>query len=92
MEDPGSIFVGRADRIERVGSATRVVDLKSGMHQGEPNEGQLRQLLLYAVLVHRTTGSWPAEIAIENASGEQFVRSRSNHKMPNSRSTRCLRR
>lgn len=73
MEDPGSILHGRADRIERAGSATRVVDLKSGMHQGEPEGDQLRQLHLYAVLVHRTTGEWPAEIAIENASGEQFV-------------------
>lgn len=73
MEDPGSVLHGRADRIERAGSATRVVDLKSGMHQGWPEEDQLRQLHLYAVLVHRTTGEWPAEIAIENASGEQFV-------------------
>lgn len=73
MEDPGSILHGRADRIERVGSATRVVDLKSGMHQGEPKGDQLRQLHLYAVLVHRTTGQWPAEIAIENASGELFA-------------------
>jgi CRISPR/Cas system-associated exonuclease Cas4 (RecB family) len=73
MADPGSILHGRADRIERVGSATRVVDLKSGMHQGEPEGDQLRQLHLYAVLVHRTTGQWPVEIAIENASGELFA-------------------
>jgi RecB family exonuclease len=73
MTDPGSILVGRADRLDRAGGSTRVVDLKSGMSQTEPRSDQLRQLLLYAVLVQRTTGEWPSEIAVENASGEQFV-------------------
>jgi hypothetical protein len=73
LNDPVSGLVGRADRIDRVDGNYRVVDLKTGMYQGEPKEDQLRQLLLYAVLLQRSNGQWPAEIAIENASGEQFV-------------------
>ena len=68
------MLFGRVDRIDRVGSTVRVVDLKTGLKQGDPTDAQTRQLLLYAVLVHRTTGDWPAEIAIEDASGEQTVR------------------
>jgi RecB family exonuclease len=71
LEDPESGLYGRADRIERSGNSTRIVDLKSGLHQGEPTADQHRQLLLYAVLAHRSTGEWPSEIAIEDASGAQ---------------------
>lgn len=73
LQDNASRLYGRADRVDRVDGSYRVVDLKTGMHQDEPKKEQLRQLLLYAVLVHRTSGEWPSEIAIENASGEQFV-------------------
>jgi CRISPR/Cas system-associated exonuclease Cas4 (RecB family) len=73
LVDRASGLEGRADRIERIDGSYRVVDLKTGMNQEEPEEEQLRQLLLYAVLVHRRTGEWPADIAVENASGEQFV-------------------
>ena len=41
------------------------------MQQGDPTSDQLRQLYLYAVLVHDTRGEWPSEVSIENASGEQ---------------------
>ena len=74
LEDPNSMLFGRVDRIDRVGSTVRVVDLKTGLKQGDATEGQTRQLLLYAILVHRSTGEWPAEIAIEDASGAQTVR------------------
>jgi RecB family exonuclease len=73
LRDPLSGLFGRADRIERDGTSTRVVDLKTGLHQDEPTEDQRRQLLMYAVLVHRTTGDWPASIAVEDASGGQHV-------------------
>lgn len=73
LEDPVSNLFGRVDRIERDGSSVRVVDLKTGLQQGEPSEAQTRQLLLYAVLVHRTTGEWPREVAIEDASGQQVA-------------------
>jgi RecB family exonuclease len=71
LEDPESRLHGRADRIERNGNRTRIVDLKSGLHQGDPTADQRRQLLLYAVLAQGTTGEWPSEIAIEDASGAQ---------------------
>jgi len=73
LEDPESRLYGRADRIERNGNRTRIVDLKSGLHQGEPTADQHRQLLLYAVLAQRSTGEWPSEIAIEDASGAQMA-------------------
>ena len=71
LEDPESRLYGHADRIERSGDRTRIVDLKSGLHQGDPTADQHRQLLLYAVLAQRSTGEWPSEIAIEDASGAQ---------------------
>jgi len=71
LRDPESGLFGRADRIECSGKSTRIVDLKSGLHQGEPTADQHRQLLLYAVLAHRSSGEWPSEIAIEDASGAQ---------------------
>lgn len=72
MRDPGTMLVGRADRVEVDGGAIRVVDLKTGLRQAEPTDQQRRQLLLYAVLVHRTTGSWPASIAVEDAAGHRY--------------------
>jgi hypothetical protein len=73
MESTDSILVGRADRIDRNDGRLRVVDLKSGLRQGDPSADQVRQLYLYAVLVNRTRGEWPFEVSIENASGEQIV-------------------
>lgn len=72
LRDPDSGLFGRADRIEYEGGSTRVVDLKTGLHQDEPTEAQRRQLLLYAVLVHRTNGEWPTSIAVEDASGNRY--------------------
>ena len=72
LRDPTTGLIGRADRIERDGNGTRVVDLKTGLHQEEATDDQRRQLLLYAVLVNRTTGDWPRSIAVENASGTQY--------------------
>jgi len=72
LRDPESGLSGRPDRIESNGKSTRVVDLKTGLHQKEPTEEQRRQLLLYAVLVHRTTGKWPTSIAVEDTSGRCY--------------------
>lgn len=69
LRDASSGLFGRADRIERDGTSTRVVDLKTGLTQDTPTLDQRRQLLLYAVLVHRASGAWPRTIAIEDASG-----------------------
>jgi hypothetical protein len=73
LVDPGSILRGRADRIDSSAGHVRVVDLKTGLYQAEPSDDQRRQLLLYAVLVQRTTGQWPGELVIENAAGEQLT-------------------
>ena len=72
LRDARSGLFGRADRIEQDGRATRVVDLKTGLRQAEPTPLQQRQLLLYAVLVQRTTGQWPSSIAVEDASGNRY--------------------
>ena len=73
LTDAESGLSGRADRIDRDGSATRIVDLKTGLRQGAPTDDQRRQLLLYAVLAQRATGAWPSSIAVEDASGFQYV-------------------
>ena len=73
LHDAQTGLFGRVDRIEHLGSRTRVVDLKSGLQQGEPSEDQRRQLLLYAVLLQRESGEWPTEVAIEDASGALTV-------------------
>jgi hypothetical protein len=73
MEPAGSILVGRPDRVDRCAEGLRVVDVKTGLQQGAPTDEQRRQLLLYAVLVYRTHGEWPAEIALEGANGVQHV-------------------
>lgn len=73
IRDTVTGLVGRIDRIETDGASTRVVDLKTGIDQDELTEGQLRQLQLYAVLVRRRTGKWPTSIAVEDASGRQWV-------------------
>lgn len=74
LSDAQSGLFGRADRIEQHGGSTRVVDLKTGLNQDEPSDEQQRQLLLYAVLVERTTGSWPESVAVEDASGNVYER------------------
>ena len=73
LRDPSSGLFGRADRIERKGNSVRVVDLKTGLRQGEPTTDQRRQLLLYAILVQRSFGEWPQSVAVEDASGLQHV-------------------
>lgn len=69
LKDPNSELFGRADRIEQIGDSVRVLDLKTGLRQGEPTDDQRRQLLMYAVLIHRTTGKWPHSVAVEDATG-----------------------
>lgn len=72
LADARSGLFGRLDRLERTGGRLRVVDLKSGIGQREMQPEQRRQLLLYAVLVHRALGEWPAEVAVETAGGGEI--------------------
>jgi hypothetical protein len=71
-DEAGGVY-GRIDRIERVGGRLRVVDLKSGLSQGEMSDKQRRQLLIYAYLVHLEMEEWPFEVAIETADGTQHA-------------------
>jgi hypothetical protein len=48
-----------------------VVDVKSGVLQGEASQEQRRQLLLYARLVEAAFGELPAELIVEDASGRR---------------------
>lgn len=73
MVDEEHHLIGRADRVEHAGDRTRVVDLKTGLAQGEPTQQQRRQLLLYAWLVKATTGRWPSAVVLEIATGHQFA-------------------
>lgn len=73
LSDDASGLWGRLDRLERHGGVLRVVDLKSGLGQSEVKPSQLRQLLLYAVLVQRRFGEWPREVVIETARGQETV-------------------
>lgn len=72
LTDSESGLHGRADRIDIDGDSTRIVDLKTGLKQGEPTDDQHRQLLLYAVLLQRVKGNWPNSLAIEDATGKQY--------------------
>jgi RecB family exonuclease len=72
LRDEVSGLVGRPDRVEYEGGSLHVVDLKTGLNQAEPTPDQFRQLHLYALLVERTTGRWPASIRVENASGNRW--------------------
>jgi RecB family exonuclease len=71
--DSESALYGRVDRLEKHDGHLRVVDLKSGTAQRDVKPAQRRQLLLYALLVHKSLGEWPAEVVIESASGEETV-------------------
>lgn len=51
LADPTLDLVGTPDRVEQRGQDIVVVDLKSGVHQGDVTEQQRLQLLLYAHLV-----------------------------------------
>lgn len=73
MVDEERHLIGRADRVEHSGDQTRIVDLKTGLSQGEPTQQQRRQLLLYAWLVKATTGSWPSTVVLEIATGHQYA-------------------
>jgi CRISPR/Cas system-associated exonuclease Cas4 (RecB family) len=72
VDDAVSGLYGWPDRVEVVGDAYRVIDLKSGMDQGDPSDAQRRQLLLYAVLVHRKYGHWPVILEIQDLSGSRW--------------------
>ena len=58
-------LAGRPDLVRRVDGALWVIDLKTGLHQGEPTAVQKAQLLLYCALVEANLGEMPARAAVE---------------------------
>ena len=71
LEDAAARLRGVIDRLEMGLLGIRVVDLKSGMLQGDATVDQRRQLLLYADLVRASYGTLPVELVIEDISGRQ---------------------
>lgn len=74
LEDPTRGLFGRPDRVETRSGGLEVIDLKAGVHQGEPNEWQWRQLILYAHLVGTVTGTFPSDLAIVDLHGGRHRR------------------
>jgi hypothetical protein len=70
LRDDASGLRGRPDRVAGPRNERRIVDLKTGLRQGEATPHQRRQLMLYAHLVELVTGDRVSEIAIEDASGQ----------------------
>jgi len=64
---------GTPDRVEEVSGRLRVVDLKSGVGQGDVRDSQLRQLLVYAWLVKGNLGRLPDDVVVLDIKGQEKV-------------------
>jgi RecB family exonuclease len=73
LEAPELRLLGRVDRIDRAAGRMQIVDVKSGIRASEPTPEHVRQLQLYAALVHAERGEWADDLVIESASGQQHV-------------------
>jgi hypothetical protein len=73
LTDAVTGLYGTLDRLQVSDGKLTIVDLKSGVWQGEVTAQQRRQLLLYAWLVHASRGTWPTQIIVETAAGIQTV-------------------
>lgn len=73
LEDAGSRLFGTPDRVEKVNGRLRVVDLKSGVGQGDVRDSQLRQLLVYAWLVKGNLGRLPDDVVVLDIKGQEKV-------------------
>jgi hypothetical protein len=71
LHDDATGLEGRIDRLQRRGGELRIIDLKSGVWQGEMSPEQRRQLLLYAALVRASLGEWADVLVIETAAGRE---------------------
>ena len=63
---------GTVDRLEQRAGDIHVIDLKTSLRLDEPKEQHRRQLHLYAVLAHRTTGQSPRTVAVETTDGRRL--------------------
>jgi CRISPR/Cas system-associated exonuclease Cas4 (RecB family) len=73
LTDEDSGLFGTPDRVEVLNHVLRVVDLKSGSHQGSMKDSQRKQLLVYAHLVSIRLGRLPEQIVVQNARGKEYV-------------------
>jgi len=71
LEDLGSRLFGTPDRVDEVNGRLRVVDLKSGVGQREVKDSQLRQLLVYALLVKSSLGRLPDDVVVLDIKGQE---------------------
>jgi hypothetical protein len=71
MEDPVAGIHGTPDRVEKSDGRLRVLDLKSGLHQGDVTDDQRRQMLLYGHLVTATLGESPNDLIIVDIAGRE---------------------
>ena len=71
MEDPKTGLAGKADLVEEAEGQVRVVDHKTGVHQGEIRETQRRQLLIYAHLASVNLGRPVDEAVILDTKGNE---------------------
>ena len=71
LEDARTRIFGYLDRLEEAQGQLLVVDVKSGVLQGDATDEQRRQLLLYASLVRAVLGRLPTSLLIQDAAGRR---------------------
>lgn len=81
LVDDSRMLYGTPDLVEMRESRLRVVDLKTGVHQGDVRPGQRRQLLLYAHLVNETLARDVDEAAVVDVRGRESVVGTGRHEV-----------
>ena len=71
LEDARTRIFGYLDRLEEAEGQLVVVDVKSGVLQGDATDEQRLQLLLYASLVRAVFGRLPTSLLIQDAAGRR---------------------
>lgn len=71
LRHPKLPLAGRPDLVERVQDEVWVVDLKTGLKQGEPTPAQRSQLLFYCGLVEASLGVSPTGAAVQTTGGQR---------------------
>jgi len=71
LEDANNRMFGFLDRLEESQGQLTVVDVKSGVLQGDATDEQRRQLLLYADLVRAAFGRLPTYLLVQDAAGRR---------------------
>ncbi len=72
LRHPHLPLAGRPDLVERVQDEVWLVDLKTGLNQGDPTQAQRKQLLFYCALIEATLGELPAYATVETTRNQRF--------------------